>query len=88
MKRAFKTKLVSDIKKKRCKYCLDVNNLTYDHKVPLILGGKNDVKNIQVLCKWCNGNKSGMTDGQVRQLAKWLAEVNRKRLLKGKCNLN
>lgn len=83
----FKKKLVSDIPKKKCKYCLSTENLTYDHKTPLILGGKDAVGNIQVLCRRCNGMKSAHTNGTIFYLSRWLWEVNQMRVEKGKAPL-
>jgi HNH endonuclease len=34
-----------------------INSAEFDHIVPLAAGGMNDVTNLQLLCKSCNGNK-------------------------------
>lgn len=70
--------------KKKCSYCLDTVNLTYDHKKPLSRGGSNAPGNIQVLCAPCNGTKSSLSDGEVRRYARWFFTINKKRAEKGK----
>lgn len=42
----------------RCKQCGAVNDLTIDHVTALISGGVNDLENLQLLCRRCNGEKS------------------------------
>lgn len=45
----------------KCACCgvhLDDSNKHLDHKLPLALGGSNEVKNLQWLCKFCNISKS------------------------------
>lgn len=56
------------LKMVRCRYCGSKENLTVDHKVPLIQGGKNVFRNLQCLCKPCNMAKSGLTHGQIAYL--------------------
>lgn len=84
MKADFKRHLLEKIPKKKCRYCLTTENLTYDHKVPLIQGGKDDIKNIQVLCFMCNTTKSGLSNQQVWQIARWVYAVNKRREQHGK----
>jgi len=36
----------------------------YDHRVALINGGQNRESNLQVLCSWCHGEKTGRDVGQ------------------------
>lgn len=40
-----------------CISCYKVKNLTVDHVIPLSLGGKNTIDNLQPLCKPCNSSK-------------------------------
>ena len=71
------------LKMTRCKYCHNTDNLTIDHKIPKIKGGSNDIKNLQCLCKKCNGLKSDLTDKQVKQLWIWFMWVQQEREKKG-----
>ena len=63
------------LKMKRCRYCHSRVNLTIDHKVPKIKGGKDELKNLQCLCKRCNGIKSQMTDKEVKSLFRWHTQI-------------
>jgi len=40
-----------------CQKCKTTNNITIDHIVPISLGGKNTMSNLQFLCKSCNSKK-------------------------------
>lgn len=41
----------------KCVWCGATDNLTIDHILPVKLGGSNDEKNLQVLCRSCNSCK-------------------------------
>lgn len=84
MKLSFKKKLKP---KKKCRYCLSKDNLTYDHKVPIIQGGKDEVSNIQVLCQRCNQRKSGFSHNQIKGLVEWIREIDISRKCLGKGEL-
>lgn len=71
-------------KKKKCKYCKSTENLTIDHKIPLIQGGKDDPTNFQTLCGRCNAMKSGMSHRQIMNLFYWFLEVQKSREAHGK----
>ena len=45
-----------------CKYCGAKERIEADHIVPLSKGGKNDISNIQPLCRSCNARKSARLD--------------------------
>ena len=83
MKEYKRNKAKEYLKMKRCKYCKATKNLTIDHKVPLILGGKDEFKNLQCLCKRCNGLKSDMPDKQIRSTWRWFLDIQKNREEKG-----
>lgn len=41
----------------KCKICGTVENITIDHIIPVVKGGKNIISNLQLLCKSCNSRK-------------------------------
>lgn len=43
--------------KPECGYCKVKADLTIDHIIPYKLGGNNDLKNLQILCRKCNLKK-------------------------------
>ena len=45
----------------RCLACGSTGPLTVDHIVPLEKGGRNDISNIQPLCRPCNSSKGAQT---------------------------
>jgi 5-methylcytosine-specific restriction endonuclease McrA len=69
-------------KLKKCRYCLSKENLTIDHKQPLILKGTDDRKNLQVLCKRCNSIKSGIPDGVLKKIFKWHIQIMAERTIR------
>lgn len=42
----------------QCQHCGTTKDLVIDHVKPLIMGGTNDLDNLQILCKSCNSRKS------------------------------
>lgn len=71
MKTWRKQQIKTELKMTKCAYCGDTENLTLDHKHPIILGGTDDKKNLQCLCKRCNQMKSGLPHGTLMKLFKW-----------------
>ncbi len=41
----------------KCNYCGSKNSLEYDHIFPFSLGGRTEIKNLQLLCFQCNRKK-------------------------------
>ena len=76
--------LRKELKMKKCKYCKSIENLTLDHKIPKILGGKNEIGNMQCLCKRCNGIKSGIPHKRVLALFQWFLAIQKDRVERGK----
>ena len=70
-----KKKVKTELKMKKCRFCKMTKNLTIDHKQPLIYGGTNDLKNLQCLCKRCNGIKSDLTNGEIKRIVSWWLEI-------------
>ena len=50
--------VTKEINMKKCRYCHSTENLTLDHKIPIIKGGSNEKKNLQCLCSRCNSIKN------------------------------
>jgi hypothetical protein len=68
-------KALCDLFDKHCVCCLRVRKLTVDHILPVALGGSNDIKNIQPLCKRCNLIKSRKYIDYRKDAAKRLQEI-------------
>lgn len=49
--------------KGECANCGSKESLHFDHILPVVKGGSNDEKNIQLLCETCNWTKSDRVDG-------------------------
>lgn len=45
----------------RCLCCGELKMLTIDHVVPVVMGGRNTIDNIQPLCMACNSRKHDKT---------------------------
>ena len=60
---------------KKCKYCgckMTIKNTVCDHVIPLSLGGKSNLKNLQLICGRCNTRKGTLTDRQYGKILSWL----------------
>ena len=60
---------------KQCKYCnckLTIRNTVCDHVNPLSLGGKSNLRNLQLICARCNTRKGTLTDRQYGKVLGWL----------------
>lgn len=62
-----------------CRYCHVRFNLTKDHIIPKVQGGKNTKRNYQTLCSDCNTRKGGMSDNQVAKLFRWFKRIETSR---------
>lgn len=64
----------------RCAYCgsrFAAHLFEIDHMDPVSRGGSNDVNNLQVLCRRCNGRKSEQTDAEFRRRFRGLVPPRR-----------
>ena len=52
------------------------NTMTYDHIVPLSLGGERTGENRVVACRWCNSRKADM---MLDEWLAWLAAIDLQR---------
>lgn len=50
----------------RCLKCGSKDDLTIDHVTPIVLGGKSELENLQILCRSCNSSKSGRSSADYR----------------------
>ena len=60
---------------KKCKYCsskMTIKNTVCDHVTPLSLGGKSNLRNLQLICARCNTRKGTLTDRQYGKVLSWL----------------
>lgn len=49
-----------------CGRCKSETDLTVDHVVPISLGGKSNIENLQILCRSCNSSKSNRSSADYR----------------------
>lgn len=83
-RKSLSKRLKNKIPMKRCRYCKTTEDLTVDHKIPKSQGGSNDKKNLQCLCRRCNGIKSGLSHKQVLRHFNWFLQIQEARLTAGK----
>lgn len=81
-----KRKLLIGNKRKICRYCFTTENLTIDHKKPLVKGGEDTKKNLQYLCRRCNSTKSSLSDTHFRKLMKTVLRIYYDRAVNQKNN--
>jgi hypothetical protein len=48
----------------KCRNCNSRKHLSVDHITPVVLGGSDDLNNLQTLCKSCNSKKGSTTENQ------------------------
>lgn len=52
----------------KCEYCgenFDSEDLTMDHRIPVVRGGKSTKSNVVVACRDCNSNKKAATPAEL-----------------------
>ena len=70
--------LMLDSYGKQCKYCdkvLKVDNMVYDHIVPISKQGTSNIDNLQIICRTSNGMKGSLTEENFDVLLEWLKTV-------------
>lgn len=64
----------------RCKYdktrVLTINNLVYDHIVPISKGGTSNLDNIQIISRTSNNLKGSLSETDLYILLEWLDTVS------------
>lgn len=65
MRKRHACRLINFLKYNRteCEYCHRAVRLTIDHIIPRAVGGKNNLDNLQLLCRPCHEKKSREIDG-------------------------
>jgi 5-methylcytosine-specific restriction endonuclease McrA len=70
--------LLFDFYGTKCKYCdniLTINNLVFDHIIPISKRGSSNIENIQIICKSSNGMKGSLQEDNFELLLNWLETV-------------
>lgn len=70
--------LVYEAYGKPCKYCgrpITIQNLVFDHIVPISKNGSSNKENLQVICKTSNGMKGSLTEHHFNMLLEWLKTI-------------
>lgn len=61
-----------------CRYTqriLTIDNLVFDHKIPISKGGSSNLDNIQIISKFANGIKGSLEEQDFLSLMQWLDSV-------------
>ena len=61
-----------------CKYCdkiLKIDNMVFDHIVPISKEGTSNIDNLQIICRTSNGMKGSLTEENFGILLEWLKTV-------------
>jgi 5-methylcytosine-specific restriction endonuclease McrA len=62
----------------KCKYCdkiLKIDNMVFDHIVPISKQGTSNIDNLQIICRTSNGMKGSLTEETFDILLEWLKTV-------------
>lgn len=61
-----------------CKYCdkiLKIDNMVFDHIVPISKQGTSNIDNLQIICRTSNGMKGSLIEEHFDVLLEWLTTV-------------
>lgn len=61
-----------------CRYCgnaITINNMVFDHVIPISKQGTSNKDNLQIICKTSNGMKGSLTETHFSMLLEWLKTV-------------
>jgi 5-methylcytosine-specific restriction endonuclease McrA len=61
-----------------CKYCgrpITIQNLVFDHIVPISKNGSSNKDNLQIICRTSNGMKGSLTEEHFDILLNWLKTI-------------
>jgi 5-methylcytosine-specific restriction endonuclease McrA len=56
------------LRKMPCYHCGTQKDITLDHRIPLIRGGRHSIGNLMALCKYCNSSKKDKTYMEFRMM--------------------
>jgi len=62
-----------------CKYLnrvLKIDNMVYDHIVPITKGGTSNIENIQIICRAANNIKGSLIESDLYILLNWLDTIS------------
>lgn len=69
----------------KCALCgcpVSKENMTIDHKIPLSMGGTNEIKNLQLTCWSCNQAKANLAMGEFLEKIRKIFHHNEETIMK------